>query len=433
MNLGSENEYQEFKESLAQLDKGLKSVVAMLNKHGEATVYFGVKDNGDILGMTIGKNSLMDIRNRVRDKIEPRIYPTIEECSGDGKSYIKLFVKGTDIPYSFDGRYYIRMVSSDEQADNAILRKMLASSDADIIKQKESPNQNLKFTSFFAMLAANGIHPDMSEDFLGNYGLLNSDEKYNMNAYLMADNNDIRINVVTFEGKDKSVMSKRTKYGDKCLIAAMDEVIKYFESINTIDVDVTKSRRNEKPLFDMASFREAWINACLHNDWNNNLPPAVYVYDDRMEIISYGGLPYALSMEGFYTGTSIPVNKSLFTIFIAVGFAEQSGHGIPTIVSRYGREAFEFENGMIVVTIPFEHEPDYVVRRKNTLQRKKGLSENQKKVYEIMKKDGHLSLQEIADKCGLSLGGVKKICGVLQTYGVVERKGSKRDGYWVVK
>lgn len=34
MNLGEENEYQEFKESLSQLDKGLKSISAMLNKHG---------------------------------------------------------------------------------------------------------------------------------------------------------------------------------------------------------------------------------------------------------------------------------------------------------------------------------------------------------------------------------------------------------------
>ena len=35
MNLGIENEYQEFKEGLGQLDKGLKSIVAMLNKHGQ--------------------------------------------------------------------------------------------------------------------------------------------------------------------------------------------------------------------------------------------------------------------------------------------------------------------------------------------------------------------------------------------------------------
>ena len=36
MNLGKEDEHQEFKESLSQLNKGLKSITAMLNRHGEA-------------------------------------------------------------------------------------------------------------------------------------------------------------------------------------------------------------------------------------------------------------------------------------------------------------------------------------------------------------------------------------------------------------
>ena len=149
MNLGQENEHQEFKESLSQLDKGLKSISAMLNKHGEATVYFGVKDNGDICGLTVGKNTLMDIRNRIRDKIEPRIYPEIKELQDDGKNYIRVTAKGKDIPYSADGRYYIRVVSADEQADNAILRKMLASSDADMIRQKESPEQQKRASTEF--------------------------------------------------------------------------------------------------------------------------------------------------------------------------------------------------------------------------------------------------------------------------------------------
>ena len=64
VNLGDENETQEFKESLSQLDKGLKSLSAMLNRGYKGTVYFGVKDNGDIkglMGVDISK-AKMDIR-----------------------------------------------------------------------------------------------------------------------------------------------------------------------------------------------------------------------------------------------------------------------------------------------------------------------------------------------------------------------------------
>jgi len=310
---------------------------------------------------------------------------------------------------------------------------MLVSSDSDMLRRKESPSQDLKFSAFFALLAANGVHPDMSKEFLKNYGLLNADGKLNVNAYLLADHNDVRINVTAFEGKDKSVMSKRTEYGGKCIIVSMNEVIEYFSSINTTDVNVMGAKREEIPLFDSASFREAWINACLHNDWKSDLPPAIYVYDDRMEIVSYGGLPRDLSMEGFFKGTSIPVNKSLLTIFISAGYAEQSGHGVPTIVSKYGKEAFSFSNGMVTVTIPFEREPDYVSRRKSVAAVEKRLTENQQKVYQALKGNGYLSQQEVADQCGLSIGGVKKIFAVLQEYGLIERVGSKRDGYWAVK
>lgn len=434
MNLGIENEFQEFKEGLGQLDKGLNSITSMLNRHGKATVYFGVDDNGDVCGLSIGKNTLMDIRNKIRDKIEPRIFAEIVELSDElGRKYIKVSVNGADIPYSFDGRYYIRNVSSDEQASNDILRKMLATSDSDIIRQKTSPKQNLTFKTLFALLSGVGKHPSDTEEFYGNYGLLTRDGKFNINAYLLSDNNDISMKVVVFEGKDKSVMSRRTEYGSKCLLLSLDEIAEFFSSMNVTRVDVKGTKRKENALFDYPSFREAWINACLHNDWNNAIAPSVYVFDDRIEVVSYGGIPYTLTKEGFFNGTSVPVNKSLLFVFIAAGYAEQSGHGVPTIVDRYGRGVFSFEDGMVKVTIPLEFERNEVQERKNAERQRKGLTRNQKKIYDILFEDGKKSLQEVADESGLSLAGVKKICLKLQEYGILERSGSKKDGIWIAK
>jgi len=91
----------------------------------------------------------MDIRSKIRDKIEPRIYADIATLTDEnGKTYIEVSANGADIPYSFDGRYYVRNVSSDEQASNEILRKMLATSDYDIIRQKTSPKQDLTFNLY---------------------------------------------------------------------------------------------------------------------------------------------------------------------------------------------------------------------------------------------------------------------------------------------
>ena len=127
----------------------------------------------------------------------------------------------------------------------------------------------------------------------------------------------------------------------------------------------------------------------------------------------------------------MPVNKSLLVVFVAAHYAEQSGHGIPTIVKTYGKQAFCFDDGMLKVTIPLAFDRPEVAIRKGFLLQKKGLTKNQQKVYETLSDDGNLSLKEVADLTELSYAGVKKICSKLQDYGILKRSGSKRDGTWM--
>ena len=77
MNLGRENGTTEFKESLGQLDKGIRSLSAMLNRHRGGTVYFGVDDDGNVIGLDVGNSSLETVRNAVRSLIKPQITPII--------------------------------------------------------------------------------------------------------------------------------------------------------------------------------------------------------------------------------------------------------------------------------------------------------------------------------------------------------------------
>jgi hypothetical protein len=46
LNVGREDESKEFKKSTVELEKGLVSLTAMLNKHCKGEVLFGVKVNG---------------------------------------------------------------------------------------------------------------------------------------------------------------------------------------------------------------------------------------------------------------------------------------------------------------------------------------------------------------------------------------------------
>jgi len=401
----------------------------MLNRGGTGTVFFGVDDDGEVKGLSIGKKTLLDVRNRVTDMIEPKIICNIEEISDEsGNVFIKITAQGFDIPYSCDGRYYIRNVSADEHIPNEILRKMLASGDADLIKHVASERQDLTFSGLCAMLLQYDVHAADTPKFHYNYGLLNRDRKFNLMAYLLSDQNEIKIKVVRFAGLDKSEMSERTEYGAQCLLISTNQVLQYFKAIDTTKVDLSEGQRKEIPLFIYEAFREAWINACLHNSWVEKVPPAVHIFDNRIEIISYGGLPYGLSQEGFFQGTSVPVNKGLLTVFMATHFAEQTGHGVPIIVSRYGKGAFSFEDGIVKVTLDFAYEPDAVVARKYKEKTKEKITKNQSDVLVFLKENPHSSLQEAANALSLSLPGVKKIMAKLQMLELITRVGSKRDG-----
>lgn len=128
--------------------------------------------------------------------------------------------------------------------------------------------------------------------------------------------------------------------------------------LNETAVSFSDGVRQDHPLFSRKAFREAWFNACLHNLWADGTPPAIYFYTDRLEIISTGGLPLNLSKEDFFKGVSKPVNEELARLFIRLNLMEQTGYGVPLIVKEYGRDAFEFLDGFIRVTIPFNREID---------------------------------------------------------------------------
>ena len=434
MNLGQENEKQEFKLGLAQLDKGLKSLSAMLNRGMEGTVYFGVDDDGTVKGLEIGKRTLLDIRSRAAELIEPHVILDIHDCRDEeGHSYISVHATGSDIPYSCDGRYYLRTVSADEKIGSDLLRKMLVSGSSDLISQITAETQLLTFHGMVNALKEKNIHAADSEGFLRSFGMFNNDGKYNFLSFLLSDQNNIDLKIMRFAGTDKSTVEERISFSGQCLLISVQKVLDYFQLINLPKkVDLSSGIRKETPLFDYQSFREAWINACVHNTWTEKIPPAIYLYDDRIEIVSYGGLPYGLSQEGFFAGISKPVNHRLFQIFITCLFSEQSGHGIPLIVKTYGKESFSFRDGLMVVTLPFGYVPDYVKARQMKETARNLLTLHQQKLLTFFSDHPTASLQEAAEVCSLSLGGVKKITGKLQELGLLERKGAKNRSTWIV-
>ena len=167
---------------------------------------------------------------------------------------------------------------------------------------------DLTFTKFKTYLEVRNIHSNESK-FEENFNLKTPEGKYNLIAVLLADENTTSIKVAIFKGTDKSNYLKRNEYGFTCLLYANEQVSEYCLSLNETYVDTSTLVRSERKMFDEGAFKEAWINAVVHNKWVEGIPPAVYWYDDRLEIVSYGTIPSGMTKDDFLSGKTHPVNE----------------------------------------------------------------------------------------------------------------------------
>jgi len=71
-----ESETVEFKPSLSQMDKIMESVSAFSNTKG-GMIVIGVSDNGEVLGVNIGKRTIESLANKIKQSTDPKVYPSI--------------------------------------------------------------------------------------------------------------------------------------------------------------------------------------------------------------------------------------------------------------------------------------------------------------------------------------------------------------------
>lgn len=440
MNIGKETEQIEFKKSTGELKEGVISIASMLNKHKSGVLYFGVRNDGEVIGQQIGDNTLRDISQAIANFIKPQIIPSILFELIDSKNVIKITVEGNERPYSAYGKYYMRTADEDREITPSMLRNLMMSS-SDSIVSMESANQELSFNQLKVLYSNAGLTLN-DETFSHNLNLLTQTGKYNLMAYILADNNSFSIKVAKFRGRDKTELIARNEYGYKCLLVAVKQVLDYAEAINETSVEITGGLRKETKLFDMDCFREAWLNACLHNSWVKKTPPAVYFFEDRIEIISIGGLPDDYSLEDFYAGRSRPVNLELQQIMVQLDYIEQTGHGVPLIVSRYGRKVFDISDNFITVTLPLNVNKDKSVGISKSESENKSsqgygmeslcLTKTQQQIIDIITDNGLTTVKDMASALNLSTTAVNNGIKHLKEIGLLSRVGSKKRGRWVV-
>lgn len=178
---------------------------------------------------------------------------------------------------------------------------------------------------------------------------------------------------------------------------------------------------------------EALVNAFVHNDWTIS-EPLVSFYSDRIEITSHGGIPREITKNDFFNGVSHPRNSVLMRIFLKLGIVENTGHGIPKIIEKYGKEAFDIHDTYINVIIPFNK------KVANTMPSGKNdgknlsdeLTDNEKRILLKLINNPSIPYDTLVVELGISRRTVSRVFVSLVEKGFIERIGTNKKGYWKI-
>ncbi|MCC5945670.1 MAG: putative DNA binding domain-containing protein, partial [Bernardetiaceae bacterium] len=351
-----ENNRLEYKRKLN--DDLEKEVVAFLNHEG-GILYIGIEDNGDIFGVENTDNLILQIKDRLKNKILPSCLGLFDILSEEKetKSVIKIIIAGgIEKPYYIrkqgmsERGCFIRVGTSAEPMSARMIENLFSRRTKHSISKIKSTYQDLRFEQLKIYYEAQDL--SLNQHFAKNLALLTEDGFYNYVAYLLADNNSNSVKVAKYSGKNRVNLIENNEYGFCSLIKSVKQVWDKINLENYTHSQITSIERIDQRLWDVVALREAVINAFVHTDFTREVMPKFEIFEDRIEITSAGGLPANLSQEEFFLGYSIPRNKELMRIFKDLKLVEQLGTGVPRILAAYDKSCFHFSENFLRMVFP---------------------------------------------------------------------------------
>ena len=399
-------------ENKEQLNEDFEQeVIAFLNYKEGGIIYVGINKNGQVVGVENTDLTQLQIKDRIKNNIQPSALGlfdvTVETI--ENKEVIKVIISsGTEKPYYLrkKGRTpegcYIRIGSSKERMTERMIEEMFARRIKNSLKEIESPRQDLTFRQLKIHYEGNGMI--LNDNFARNLNLLTDEGKYNYNAYLLADENDISIKLVKYLGTSKMELIENQEYGYCCLITATQRILDRLTAENTVYAKIEYNGRKEVEMIDSKALKEAVINAMVHSDYTLSTTPIIELYSDRIEITSGGGLPQGLSQEEFLEGVTAPRNKELIRVFKDVDLIENIGSGVLRILDVYDKSCFKFMEHFLRVSFKYKENPfkydDTAKTKSSKLGSKKSskLAVSEQQILELCKTEK--SLKEITEHFG---------------------------------
>ena len=410
----------EFKEKIT--NTFLKTVSAFSNYDG-GEIFFGIDDNGNIKGLPDVKQACLDIENKINDSITPQPDYTLELQNNDRT--IRLTVKsGIQKPYLYKSKAYKRNDTATIEVDTLELSRLILEGNNIGFEELPCEDQELTFDTLCRKLKE-CIHIEIfNQDTLKTLNLYNNTIGYNNAAGILADKNHFPgIDIAKF-GENISVIHKRATFENISILAVYEKSLEVFKDYYQYE-EIQGAERKKVEKIPEAAFREAIAKALIHRVWDVGAQIKVSMFDDRIEIVSPGGLPSGITEDEYLSGKlSVLRNRNLANVFYRLGFVEIFGTGITRIKQLYEKGLkqpdFEVSENTIKIVLP-------------VFEQNLNLTEDERTIYKILSRIMLKSISEIVPYVEFGKSKTTQLLKDMEKKGVVKIEGKGRGTKYAIK
>ena len=407
-----ENATAEFKENFDR--EVIETAAAFANTNG-GVILIGVSDQREIRGITVGKETLRDVSNRISQATEPRVVLEIESVDMEGKSVLLIRIAECRIkPVSVKGVCYRRVGNSNRVMSPQEIAQMhlntvgqswdqllVTSAGIDDIADKKvewyltrrettrnvAKPQDMSLTALLRNI--DGLSDEETPTHAGILFFGKYPQRFFQNAQLR---------VVRFKGTSVThpVIDRLDCSGALWeMVNAAEEFIR--KNIRLLSFRTSKSfQRDDKFEYPLEALREAIINALIHRNYQKHSDVRVFIFDNRVEVINPGTFPEGVSPDA---PVHEPVNPILSQFMYDVGFIERYGSGIrmmKRLSEEWGNKAPRYELHPLETKIIFDspiQESTFIEIDDISEQ----LNERQKKALFHVEKNGQIATKEYVE------------------------------------
>jgi len=386
-----ESETLEFKESLKLLDELGETVSAFSNTKG-GIILVGVSDQGKIIGVSIGRNTIEDLVNYIKRHTDSQIFPSVKVERIEGKDTVAIEIsEAKEKPIFFKGHAWKRVGKSNLALSASEIRKLAKEKgekvfwDQQICENATLKDINENKVKSFLRTAKYERRLELNPKIFVKEALhkleLMKDSKLTNAAILLFGKEPQRffmqseVRCAIFKGIEPITFIDMKVLGGN-IIDQREDAMEFIEKHILLHAKIKGRKRVETWEYPIEAVREAISNAICHRDYEMASNVQIRIFNDRLEVLGCGSLPGGQTVEDLKkTHKSILRNPLIAKCFFLIKYIEEWGTGTNRIIKECLKAGlpeplFEMITGGLVVTFRKYKITKDILRELNERQRK---------------------------------------------------------------